>query len=433
VFNKLSMYLVLCSLGISSAAVGKIEELRSLVDQNEFQQAYELAISNLDQYEGVPAFDLQYAIAAIDSGRLSEGVFALDRVLLLEPDNAVAKLELARAYFLLGQFEKSKFLFEQVQTLNPPENVAVRISRFLAMIEERTSIPPTRFNSFVELWAGYDGNINSGPGTQTNLITLSDSALGRGDQFSQVKLGSSVEHQYSDDGALSFSFNADLRYYDTEPSQDYRNISVSGGHTWYDDNQQYVLNFIAQQYSLDYEDYRDMLGANLGWNKQLSKNSVLKSFVGVNQLTYDDATWKDATQTSAGINYLYGGSGGWNPIYFVGAFIGEEDPDVSGILSDGQVARKFYGGNLGVQLSPLEKLTVTPALTYQTSKYKGDDWIYAIKRKDDFTQFNLNLSWEVDKSWVVLANYSYTEADSNIELYEYDRQQIMLGMRYNFQ
>lgn len=432
-FKKLPVCLIVFSLGFSTVAMANTADVKTLVDQKKFQKAYELAVEHLDQLEGDPEFDLQYAIAAIDSGHLSEGIFALDRVLLLEPGHPVAKLELARAYFMLGQFEKSQFLFEEVQKQDPPKNVAMRIAQFLALIEQKTSIPPTRFSSFIELWTGYDSNINSGPGNQTTLVTLTDNALGRGDQYAQVKLGASVDHQYSADGGLNFSFNADLRYYDTESEQDYRNITVSGGHTWYAEDEQYLVNFIAQQYSLDYEDYRDLVGLNLGWNKQLSQNMVIRSFLGVNQLTYDDASWKDATQISGGFNLLYGGQGSWNPIYFAGLFVGDEEPDTPGILADGQVDRRFLGGNVGVQLSPLKNVTVTPALTFQTSKYQGDDWIYSIKRKDDFTLFNLNVSWDVAESWVVLANYSYTEADSNIELYEYDRQQIMLGLRYNFQ
>jgi opacity protein-like surface antigen len=43
------------------------------------------------------------------------------------------------------------------------------------------------------------------------------------------------------------------------------------------------------------------------------------------------------------------------------------------------------------------------------------------------------MEWTVAPSWTVLANYSFTDIGSNIELYEYDRQQAMLGLRYNFQ
>lgn len=432
--KKMCVYLVASTLGFSSTAfAGEISLLKKMFDQGDYQQAYATALEFLDQYEGDPAFDLQYGIAAIDSGHISEGVFALDRVLLIEPNNGLAKLELARAYYMLGQFEKSKLLFEQVKSLSPPDNVLTRINQYLAQIDQATSVPSTRFTSFVELLAGYDSNINSGPGGQTTVVTLSDSALGRGDPFSQVRVGGAIDHPYSPDGSLNFSFNADLRYYDTERSEDYRNITVAGGHTWHGDNYQYLLNFTAQQYSLDYEDYRDLLGVNVGWNYQLSKNSILKTFAGLNQLTYDDTDWKDSTQLNLGVNYLYGGAGSWNPIYFVGAFVGQEEPETAGILANGQIDRVFYGGNLGVQLSPGKNFTLTPAITYQASDYQGEDWIYNIKRKDDFALFNLNMAWAIDRSWVVSLNYSYAKADSNIELYEYDREQVLLGLRYNFQ
>jgi tetratricopeptide (TPR) repeat protein len=434
VFSKLPVFVAAGLLAVSShISAATIDQLKILVDQGEYEKAYQLAQTQLDEYEGDPAFDLQYGIAAIDSGHISEGVFALDRVLLLEPNNGLAKLELARAYYQLGQFEKAQRLFEQVKRQNPPKNVLNRINQYLALIDKKTSIPPTQFTSFIELLAGYDSNINSGPAGQTNVVTLTDSALGRGDPFSQVRLGGNVIHPYAPDAALNFSFNADMRYYDTESAEDYRNITVSGGHTWYAENQQYLLNFTAQQYRLDNEDYRDMLGASVGWNYQLSRNAVLKSFLGINDLTYDDASWKDATQLSAGFNYLHGGSGSWNPIYFVGTFVGQEEPETAGILANGQIDRVFYGGNLGVQLSPGKNLTITPALTYQASDYQGDDWIYNRKREDELTLFNLNMAWTMSKAWMLTLNYSYTEADSNIELYEYDRQQVMLGLRYNFQ
>ncbi|MFY0676659.1 MAG: DUF560 domain-containing protein [Neptuniibacter sp.] len=432
--KKLCVYMVASTLGLSSAIkADEIDHLKSLVDQGDYQQAYALALTHLDQLEGDPAFDIQYGVAAIDSGHISEGVFALDRVLLVEPGNALARLELARAYYMLGQFEKSKHLFEQVKSLSPPDSVVERINLYLAQIDHETSVPPTRFTSFVELLTGYDSNINSGPGGQTTVVTLSDSALGRGDPFSQVRLGGAIEHPYSQGGSFNVGFNADLRYYDTEKTEDYRNLTLSGGHTWHGDNQQFLMNFTAQQYALDNEEYRDLLGLNLGWNYQLTKNSILKTFVGLNQLTYEDTDWKDSTQTNLGVNYLYGGTGSWSPIYFAGAFVGQEEPETAGVLADGQIDRVFYGGNLGVQLSPGENVTITPALTYQASDYQGDDWIYNIKRKDDFTLFNLNMAWAMTQSWVMSFNYSYAKADSNIELYEYDRQQVMLGLRYNFQ
>lgn len=405
------------------------QQIQSLNDQGRFNEAYQLAESELEALEGEPAFDMQYGIAAIDSGQVSEGVFALERVTFLEPNNALAKLELARGYFLLGQFTKSKALFKKVQETQPPAPVQARIQQYLAQIEKKTTVPPTKFSGFAEFWAGYDSNINSGP--DGPMAFLSDDALGRGDQYNQVRLHGSVEHAYSPTNSLLFTANADLRYYHTEPEQDYRNLTLAGKHLWKLDDQQYYLGATVQDYQLDKQAYRTLVGVNGGWSKQLSRNSVLKTFAGINSLSYDQSSWKNSTQINAGANYLYAGSGGWQPLYFVGGFIGDESPEVKDVLSEALVDRYFYGGNIGVQLTPMADLTVTPILTYQASRYEGDSW-FLERKKDDLYILNLNMEWVMQKSWTLLANYSYTDADSNIEIYDYERQQIMLGLRYNF-
>lgn len=432
-FRRLSECLVVSLLWLPlSVSASVINELSVLVEQGKSKQAYLLSLEHIETFEGDPAFDLQYGTAAIDSGEVSEGVFALERVLFLEPNNAIATLELARGYYLLGQYKKAELLFKQVQRLDPPITVQNRIQKYLSIIDKKTSIPPTKFNNFIELWAGYDSNINSGPGDQTTVVTLSDTALGRSDPYQQLRVGANIDHAYRPDRSLMFGMNADLRYYESEDEQNYRNISFNAGHLWKNDNEQYLLNFVLQNYNLDNDDYRTLSGISGVWSKQLSNNSLMKLFAGVNSLSYDTQAWKDAKQINVGANYLLAGEGNWSPLYFAGAFIGVEDPESPGILADGQVDRVFYGGNLGVQLTPFKDLNITPALTYQVSQYAGVDWIYNIKRKDDFAMFNLNLEWVLKPSWTLLANYSFTKAGSNIELYDYDREQVMLGMRYNF-
>ncbi|WP_415903079.1 surface lipoprotein assembly modifier [Neptuniibacter sp. QD29_5] len=431
--SKLYKYLAAGLYCLSSFVVADtVTDLKNLVDQGKYDQAYQLALTHLDGLEGDPAFDMQYGVAAIDSKRVSEGVFALERVIFLEPNNSLAKLELARGYYLLNQFEKAKQLFLQVKKVNPPTAVANRIDQYLSLIDKKTTVPPTKFTSFVEVWAGYDSNLNAGPDDQTNVVILSNDALGKDDQFNQVRLGSFIEHAYSPDNTLLFGAQADMRFYHTEDEQDYNNISLNAGHLWKMDDQQFQINFSFQKYLLDRKQYRDMFSVNGQWSKQVSPNSVAKFFVGANSLVYDESDWKDALQLNAGVNYLYAGTGAWNPLYFVGGFIGNETPDESNILSDGQVDRVFWGGNVGVQLSPLKNLKFTPSITYQDSEYAGNDWIYGVKRHDKYMLANLNVEWIIGSSWVVLGNYSFTKSDSNIELYEYDRQQVMLGMRYNF-
>ena len=433
--TRLTGFILLTGLtaaGHSVAASGP-ELIKQLLDSGKVDEAYTLAVNYLAGHEGDPEFDFQYGVAAIDSGNISEGVFALERVAFSDPKNPLVRLELARGYYLLEQYSKSKQLFEQVLELQPPENVRIRISRYLGFIEQRQAFPVTKVKSFVEIWRGLDSNINSAPGNQTEVVTLSSDALGRGDHFNRLRLGASIEHRYAPNRQLDFSAEGDFRYYDSESDQDYSSVSLNGGHSWTEGKHRYRLGAVWQHFSKDGSGYRDLLGLNASWKYTPDQESLIRVYGGIGQLNYDEISWRDATQAYLGGNYFVSRSGSWNPLWFAGLFAGQETPERSGILADAEVDRFFWGTNVGVQLQPQPDITLTPVLTYQSSRYGGVDWLYGVRREDDFAMLNLNLEWQVEPAWKVLANLSSIHAESNIELYDYDRQQAMLGLRYDFE
>lgn len=434
-FRRLTVYALLSGTSLLASApvqASGVAMIKELIESQKFHEAYLLASAYLEDQEGDADFDLQYGVAAVDSGNVSEGVFALERVVFLQPDNLVARLELARGYYHLSQYERSRQLFEQVLEFNPPPNVRQRIQQYLTSISTATAYPVTRFTSFIELWAGYDSNINSGPDSQTDVVTLTQDALGRGGGFNQLVAGAGVEHHYQPDARLDFAAALDQRRYHDEPEQDYRSIQISGSHTWLQPQQQFQLGFSVQAYNRDDARYRDMLSMDVSWTRQLSEHSVFKAFAGISLLEYVDQHWRDASLASLGGSYLRLGEGRWSPLYFGSVFIGQETPQTPGILANAEVDRLLYGTSLGVQLTPLNGLTMTPLFTYQASDYAGDHWIYRIKRRDDYIALNLNMEYQFDEALALLGQLSYSQSDSNIELYEYDRDQALLGLRYQF-
>src|SRR3546814_1706558 len=63
---------------------------------------------------GDPEFDYQLGMAALDAGRYGEAVIALQRVLAVQPNNAPARAELARAYALDGDIDTARAEFATV-------------------------------------------------------------------------------------------------------------------------------------------------------------------------------------------------------------------------------------------------------------------------------------------------------------------------------
>lgn len=139
------------------------EQISSLRSSGAVSQAMALAQQHLKDLEGNVSFDFAYGLAAIDAGFPSHAVFALERVLQHQPDNLRARLELARGYFLLEQFESARIEFNRVLDTNPPENVQNNVNRYLDIIRLRESRYKTTSSFFVEFGGGRDDNVNSAP------------------------------------------------------------------------------------------------------------------------------------------------------------------------------------------------------------------------------------------------------------------------------
>ena len=74
-----------------------LKQAQQLINQEKSGQAYALLLAEYESHAGSPQFDLLLGIAALNAGEPTQAVFALERVLALEPENARARAELARA------------------------------------------------------------------------------------------------------------------------------------------------------------------------------------------------------------------------------------------------------------------------------------------------------------------------------------------------
>lgn len=106
---------ILLLFSLSAVADETLDRARTLLGQKNPVAAYELLAPLAEAREGEPEFDYVFGIAALDAGFVTEAVFALERVLAMDPGNDVARAEIARAYFLLGETETAKQEFNTVR------------------------------------------------------------------------------------------------------------------------------------------------------------------------------------------------------------------------------------------------------------------------------------------------------------------------------
>src|SRR5882724_1210156 len=85
----------------SALADALTDRAKRLLAQKQPKQAYDLLLPQEAARAGDPEFDYLLGVAALDSGELERAVFALERVLAVQPDNHVARAEIARAYYAM--------------------------------------------------------------------------------------------------------------------------------------------------------------------------------------------------------------------------------------------------------------------------------------------------------------------------------------------
>jgi hypothetical protein len=102
------------SLAISGGAVPTVmasqavdrevvyEQAKKALRDGRSETAYQLLVQYEINWSGEDAFDYLFGVAALDSGHAGDAIFSLQRLVARQPDFSGARLELARAYYDVG-------------------------------------------------------------------------------------------------------------------------------------------------------------------------------------------------------------------------------------------------------------------------------------------------------------------------------------------
>ena len=140
-----TLLIILISLGISSNLLASevtdreqvFEEAKGLLRDGKAQSAYELLLSHESAWSGGDAYDYLLGIAALDSKNPGEAIFSLQRLVVRKPAFSGARLELARAYYDVGDIELARLEFDRLLQEDPPTKVRTTVNSYLEAINTR--------------------------------------------------------------------------------------------------------------------------------------------------------------------------------------------------------------------------------------------------------------------------------------------------------
>lgn len=438
-------------LAAPSAFADGIPELHSLVDANDSVAAWEMAVRMEPEHAGDPEFDFWYGLAARAAGKHQQAVFAFERVLLEQPGNARAKLELADAYYRMGNHGEARRLFEDVLATTPPDPVQQRIRTYLNAMGAADESRKTRVTGHVTVAAGYDSNISSAtdvvdhdvyiPSFGMTTILLSPMSLEEEAGFAEFRGGVDIVQPVNQRDVRFLGISAQRRDNDDVFSGgnfDYAALGITGGWMLRRGTATWRIPLSVQGLWAESEstgianDDRFSFSAGLEYSRPLSAKSSMVWFgqAGNAHVPSDETRNLWQVRLGGGYNWIVD----WLPLRMsTVAMVGTEPAEESGVLAEvngrDHAALRFTAS---WRLTPVQSLTA--ALGVQASKYHEPTFFSTWgEREEVLADASLGWQWQMQRNWTLNADLSHADnASRGTALYDYSRTQFKLGSTWRF-
>ncbi len=383
------------------------------------------------EYAGEKEYDYLLGLSLLDSGQSGQSVFAFQRVLAIDPNFAGARMELARAYFDMSEFELSRAEFTTLQTLSPPASVQSTIDKYLAAIRNRTLRNKRGFRGYVQLGAGNDSNANSAPAVDSFLgFNLADES--RETESSVISTVGGLSYDLPVNYYRTFFVRSNINHRSNGDATFSNTLSfdISGGiRQAFKDGDSTTLSL--QTYSTDVDGESNNKGHNLNgqYNLSFSSSDQLGIFARIGAIDYVKAfDIKDASQFVGGVSWIHILGFSSRPSLITTLITGEDDPDSS--LSP--YSRSFSGLRVTAAAALTHQLNLFASIGSTSSNYDGKFFGLPQDREDDFSQITLGMNWRFNKNWSFKALLNQTENVSSIDIFDYDKTELMLIARSDF-
>ena len=408
------------------------QQILSLLKANQVQQAYQLATSSLEQWEGEPEFDYAFALAAKAAGELQPAVFAFERVLNRQPDSFYAGYYLAVTYFELNQWQAAQNQFELLQQSQAKHQYQANIANYLGAIRRRLSQQSGHWQNWLQLGAGVDSNANNGVEDEfVNIPWLGNIRL-----FEQSR---EIESAYSDiQGQLLYAkpLSQQSAWYAGASIQSAQySKSLAWDRTYFnalagyrDKWQNLDLDFSAfyRPLRLDGDSYLDYSGLVVNGGYPLTASSRIGGSVSLALESYQQVNHRDKEQFIASIWFSK------NVKQVNHKFILRAGTENARAKGNPHIDRDLWGASYLINWRINRQTSLLGKFDYLDGDHKAVEPLFQTKRKTELTRLEARLNYQFLPNWQASVTVSHINHNSNLLLYDYQRTKAMASVRYSF-
>ena len=416
-----------------------VVEARTLIERGQAQQAFDLLAPLEAPRAGDPDFDTVLGIAANETGQFTRAVFALERALSVQPDNARARAELGRALFAVGDNRASRRVLLETKQADIPKGAADTIDQFLQAIDRNEEAARSSVRPYLEAGFGYDTNVNSGPGNANVAVpsavpfigglvfTLAPGAVKTSGSFASLGGGISGRYVVDPRWSLIGNISGTTRANSKSSQFDTTQVDLNAGASYRYDKHEFSGVYQAGTYRVDGSRLRDQQGVIGEWTYRPDGFQQWSTYLQWGRLSYPGQSLRDANRTVLGTSYAHAFRDGL--LVFAGAYAGSEKERASGMQ---QFGHTLAGLRVGAQKSLRDDFAVFGTLSYEDRDYGGQDPLFLVTRHDRQTTLNIGFNWIPAKYWRVTPQLSLSTIKSNIVISDFNKTVLGVIVRRDF-
>lgn len=395
-----------------------IKDIQNLYDQKNYINVIKEVKKDTALY-GDAQLHLLWAKSAEALGRNEEAISAYERVLMISPDNQVARLALAKLYSNSGRIVLTKQLAEDTEDYQLSVEEKTNIT---ALIVEDDQL----LNVSANIGAGYDSNINVSPGD----LDLPSSGEEIGSKFIKLQAAFSRTYQFENIENLYLRGSAALSYQSNEES--YYNLFTAqaiAGVGYMDDA--YDLFMPIHYGRLHYleSDLLESVGVKPRVNIALSS-----SLVGNINVRYEKRNYLQEVDKYRDDSVLGAGLGSYwllsDSVSYLKVNYNNYSAEYKNMIPF--VEKSAIELSTGIDYDINSKYTGGAKLLYRSTSYDDPIAQNEDKRSDDYYKLDLKLSRDILKDFIGSVSYTYAFNDSNYAPSEYRKHIIMCNVNYKY-
>jgi outer membrane protein len=417
------------------------------------------ALAQLKPLEGKLAgnedFDLLLGIAALESDQYEVAIAAFERVLAVNPENAGAQLDLARAYYATGAFALAEAMFTRLQRSNPPDAARTTIEQYLAAIRERKQHVRSGLNGHIDLSWGRDSNITGVPNDFTGAVFQSfeipdiqatGNSVKRAAMFFNANGALEYGRELSRGYGLFGIVEGRSRVYREQRDFNVYDIGTRLGGSLNRGASQWRVAMFAQQLKQagaapvepgeqKATNDRNTLAVAADWRRSVTPRAHVNASVQLGRVNFPRNRFEDINQTLVAVSYTQSFLANRAPLVYATVFA-SNDKAVRKLLDDvTDKGKRVVGARAYGQMNLVGTVQGFMQLGF-SQRRDASEFARAntvARGVDRLADVAVGVNWRFKPECQLRTQMTYANNRSNIALYSYQRNEISTGVRCDMQ